>query len=238
MSRVVDLDITCPRCGTAFSAHGHTLVDSSDEADTEVFYELQQGSINIARCPNCSASGLIPIPVILHHPEGELLLAFVPGAEQMSEEQVNSVVGPMLEGFINSVPPENQAEYLFEPIVTDDPMALVMASRGENLEENYEESGEGEELGEFEDDEEDELSPEEMQQIQVRQELLQRLLSHGGPMDSLTRIGILRENKDIVDDMLTQLIGIVTDQAQTIQPEAVSVLNKIMNEVEVFRASN
>jgi hypothetical protein len=48
----------------------------------------------------------------------------------------------------------------------------------------------------------------------------------------------LRENKDIVDDMLSQLIGIVTDQAQTIQPEAVPVLNKIMNEVEVFRASN
>jgi ribosomal protein S27AE len=237
MSRVVDLDITCPRCGTAFSAQGHTLVDSSDEADAEVFYELQQGSINIARCPNCSASGLIPIPVILHHPEGELLLAFVPGAEQMSEEQVNGVVGPMFEGFISAVPPEKQAEYLFEPIVTDDPMALVMAARGENLDENYEESGEGEEFGEFEDDE-DELSPEEMQQIQVRQELLQKLLTHGGAMDSLTRIGILRENKDIVDDMLSQLIGIVTDQAQTIQPEAVPVLNKIMNEVEVFRASN
>ncbi len=232
MSKVLELQITCPRCNTEFESQGHTLVDFADEADSEVIYELQEGSINLARCPNCGASGLIPVPVILNHPERELLLAFVPNANEMNEEQVTGVVGPMLESYISTIPAERQADYMFEPVVTDDPMALVMAARGESLDEEFTDEDENYEGGE----EDEELSPEDMAAIQERQQLLQNLLMVD-PNDSLGRISLLRNYGSIVDDLFTQLLDLVTDQAHKLQPEAVPVLNKIRNEVEVFLAS-
>jgi hypothetical protein len=233
MSRVLDLEITCPECGTVFQASGHTVIDSADEADAEAFWALKEGSINIAHCPKCSASGFIPVPLVLHESEREMVLAFVPNAEEMSEETIGSMIGPILEGFLSSVPEEKQADYMFEPIVTDDPMALVMAARGESLEDyEYDEEDDDED-----DEEEEELTEEEMREIQARQALLQDLLQV--PVaDSLSRITMLRNNQTIVDDMLVQLIGIVTEQARAIQPDALQSLNKIMNEIEVFMASN
>jgi DNA-binding TFAR19-related protein (PDSD5 family) len=234
MSRILDLEITCPECGTEFEASGHTIVDAADSTDNNVLQELQEGSINIARCPNCKASGLIPVPVLLHEPVRELLLAFVPNAEEMNEEDISSLIGPMLESFISSIPEEKQGDYLFEPVVTDDPMALVMAARGETLEEEEFEYDDDDD--EYENDDGEELTEEELAEVQARQQLLQQLLSVD-PLDSLTRISLLRQNQQIVDDMLVQLVSIVSDQARNIQPEAIPILNKILNEIEVFLAS-
>jgi DNA-binding TFAR19-related protein (PDSD5 family) len=236
MSKVLELQITCPQCSNEFEAKGHTLVDAADEADAEVRWELQEGSINMAQCPKCGANGLIPVPVILHEPEREILIAFVPNADAMDESTIGQIIGPMLESFISSVPEERQADYLYQPIVTDDPMALVMAARGESLDDEYEEEGFEDDDEEF-DDEDEELTEEELAEIQARQLLLQNMLSLH-PSDSLGRIGLMRDNRAIIDDMLVQLIGMVTQQAQSIQPEMVPVLNKITNEIEVFIASN
>src|SRR5689334_22854316 len=121
MSQSLELQLTCPQCGTEFETTGHTLVDAADEADAEVLWELQNGSLNVAKCPKCEASGFIPVPVVLHDPEREMLLAFVPNAQEMDEQSLGEMIGPVLQAFISAVPEEKQAEYLFHPIVTDDP---------------------------------------------------------------------------------------------------------------------
>ncbi len=233
MSQTFELQLTCPRCGTEFETTGHTLVDTTDEADAEVLWQLQNGTLNVATCPNCSAAGLVPVPVLLHDAERELLLAMVPSAQEMDEETLAQTVGPILQSFISSVPEEQQAEYLFHPIVTDDPAAIQAAARGELMPEPYDEDEEYDDADDGE--EEAEVSPEEQLEMQKRIELLQFLFEQP---DSLQRITTLRQYKHIVDDLFQEMIGVLMQQAQMNQPEVVPVLQKIMNEVEVFRASN
>jgi len=231
MAQSFEIQITCPRCGTEFETTGHTLVDMADEADAEVLWQLQNGSLNNAVCPNCQNSGLVPVPVVLHDPEREMLLAFVPNAQELDEQTLGELIGPVLQTFITSVPEEKQADYLFEPIVTDEPAALQAAARGELEGQDFDEEDE-----EYEDDEEvEELSPEEQRQMAQRVELLQSLFESP---DSLQRISTLRQYKFLVDDFFQQMVEVLMQQAQQAQPEVVPQLQKIMNEVEVFRASN
>jgi hypothetical protein len=236
MAQIVDINITCPRCSTEFEVGGFTVVDAGDEADAEALWQVQNGTFNRAICPNCQATGMIPIPMLLHVPEASLLLCFLPGADQFTEEQVTQLISPLLLEFIESKPDTEEFEYLQHPIVTDDLEAIVKAARGEIVvgddgEFYIEEGEEGEEEGAFSPDE---LSDEEKQEIQVRMQLLQVLFQTD---DSLQRIGVLRDNKPLVDEFLVEMLDTLMQQAQMTQPEIVPSLNKIRNEVEVFVAS-
>ncbi len=230
MSQVFDLQITCPRCGTEFETTGHTIVDAADEADAEVLWQLQNGSLNMAECPNCQATGLLPVPVIYHDPKNELLLGFVPNSGDLDDDNLSNTIGPVLQGFITNVPEDKQADYLFHPIVTDDQEALIAAARGELTRDELMEAGE-----EDDDEAEEELSPEEQAQMNERVELLQKLFQAN---DSLERITMLRQYKGIVDDILHQMLAVIVMQAEQSQPELLPTLQKIMNEIEVFRASS
>lgn len=237
MSQAIELQLTCPQCNTEFSGPGHTVVDMGEEADSEVLWQLQNGTLNRVECPNCGSGGLIPIPVALHNPENELLLVFAPGAQQIDEEQLGQVIGPVLQAFITNLPEERQAEYMMRPIVTDDPTALQAAARGEISPSDLMDGVDYEDDEEYEDDEDDEeLSLEEQQALTARMELLQSLFQAS---DSLERISMLRDNKPLVDDMMLEVIAMLNEQADGQgQTELVGLLRKIMNEVEVFIASN
>lgn len=236
MAQTVELSITCPRCNTEFEANGYTLIDAGDEADAEALWQVQNASFNTAQCPNCGAAGLIPIPLLFHDPEAQLLLCFVPGAEQYSEEQITQLIGPLLQEFIDSMPADDeQFEYLFHPIVTDDPAALVAAARGEVVTGDDGELYIEEEEGEEGDEEGEELSPEEQLAVNQRVQLLQSLFE---AEDSIQRITLLRDNRAMVDDLFEEMMETVLYQAQANQPEMVPELTKFRNEIQVFRASN
>ncbi|HEX2914280.1 MAG TPA: CpXC domain-containing protein [Chloroflexia bacterium] len=241
MSQSIEMQLTCPQCGTEFNSPAHTVVDMANEADSEALWQLQNGTLNKAECPNCQAAGLIPVPVVLNIPEQEKLLVFVPGAYQMDEQQLGSLIGPVLQTYIGNLPEEEQHEYLLSPIVTDDLSALQQASRGElALDEFMADASEedmefGEEEEGDEEDEESELSPEEQQDLIERMQLLQQLFQAN---DSLERISMMRASKDKIDDLFLEVIGLLNEQAEDQQPDLVPVLQKIMNEAEVFIASN
>ncbi len=234
MSQAIELQLTCPQCGTEFSHAAHTVVDMGEEADSEALWELQNGTLNRVACPKCEAGGIIPVPVVLHAPEQEMVLVFAPGAQQLEEEQLGEVIGPVLQAFISNVPEEKQAEYFLRPIVTDDPQALQQAARGELVGDEFEE-GDFDEEGDDEDDDGEELSQEEQEALAARMNLLQSLFQ---AQDSLERISLMRTNKELVDSMYLEVVALLTEQAQQAQPEVIPTLQKMMNEAEVFIASN
>src|SRR5438067_13621285 len=133
MSQTLELQLTCPSCQTEFETTAHTLVDKADEADAEVFWQLQNGTLNVAKCPKCEANGLVPVPVLLHDPEQERLLAYIANAQEMDVEALGGAIGSILQAFIKSVPEEKRGEYLFHPIVTDDLSAMQAVARGEPM---------------------------------------------------------------------------------------------------------
>lgn len=239
MSQAIELQLTCPQCETEFSHLGQTLVDMANEADSEALWQLQNGTLNQVKCPNCGAGGLIPIPVVLHIPEQEMLLVFAPGAQQMDEEQLGQLIGPVLETFITSLPPEKQAEYMLNPIVTDDLQAIQQAARGELVADDMINGGEYLDEDEEDEDDDDEgetsLTPEEQQALQARMQLIQTLFQAS---DSLERISRMRAEASLVDDLFLEVIGMLTEQAEQAQPEVVPTLRKMMNEAEVFISSN
>lgn len=243
MSQALELSLTCPQCSTEFSHPAHTVVDMADEADSEALWQLQNGTLNKVSCPNCQAGGIIPVPVVLNAPEQKMLLVFAPGASQMEEEQLSEVIGPVLQPFLGGLPEDKQAEYMFRPIITDDPAALQQAALGQLSSEDM--LGDADEMELLEDDEdqdedEDEsseadLSPEEQQDLSARMGLLQQLF---GASDSLERISMMRGSPDLVDELYLEVIALVTEQAEQAQPDIIPTLQKMMNEAEVFIASN
>ena len=238
MSQALELSLTCPQCNTDFSHQAHTVVDMADEADSEALWDLQNGSLNKVSCPNCGAGGIIPVPVVLNSPEKKLLLVFAPGASQMDENQLSDVIGPVLQPFLSNLPEDKQEEYMFRPVITDDPSALQQAALGQLSGEDI--IGDDVELNDMDDDlegddEEEELSPEEQQDLSERMNLLQQLF---GAQDSLQRISLMRSQPNLIDELYLEVIALVSEQAQEAQPEIIPVLQKMMNEAEVFIASN
>lgn len=237
MSQALELSLTCPQCGTEFSAEAHTIVDMANEADSEALWQLQNGTLNKIECPNCQTAGIIPVPLLLNQPEKEMLVVFAPGATQMDEMQLSELISPLLQPYLGNMPEDRQAEYMFRPIITDDPTVLQKAALGEINGEDI--MGDASEY--VDDDEEleeniqEELSPEEQQDLTARMNLLQQLFQAG---DSLERISLMRAQVNIVDDLYLEVIGMITDQAQSAQPELIPTLQKMMNEAEVFIASN
>lgn len=238
MSQALELSLTCPQCNTEFSHPAHTVVDMADEADSEALWQLQNGSLNKVACPNCQAGGIIPVPVVLNVPEKQLLLVFAPGASQMDENQLSDVIGPVLQPFLSALPEEKQAEYMFRPVITDDPAALQQAALGQlSGEDIIGDDADFEDEDEDDDDlsEEEELSPEEQQDLSARMGLLQQLFT---AQDSLERISVMRSQAGLVDELYLEVIALVTEQAEQAQPELIPTLQKMMNEAEVFIASN
>jgi hypothetical protein len=217
----------------------------ADEADSEALWQLQNGSLNRVSCPKCQTGGIIPVPVVLHAPAQQMLLVFAPGASEMEEAQLSDIIGPVLQPFLGSLPEDKQAEYMFRPIITDDPAALQQAALGQLSSEDIMGDASEYELDDAEDAEDDEdedeeaidaeLSPEEQQDLTARMGLLQTLF---GATDSLERISLMRGSADLVDDLYLEVIALVTEQAEQAQPELLPVLQKMMNEAEVFMASN
>ena len=47
--------LTCPQCGTPYSAEVHQVVDS--KRTPELKQQLLNGQLNVAVCPQCGAGG-------------------------------------------------------------------------------------------------------------------------------------------------------------------------------------
>lgn len=236
MSQALELSLTCPQCGTEFSAEAHTIVDMANEADSEALWQLQNGTLNKIECPNCKTAGIIPVPLLLNSPEKELLVVFAPGATQMDEMQLSELISPVLQPYLGNLPEDKQAEYMYKPIITDDPTVLQKAALGEiNGEDIMGDASEYTEEDEDFEGGEPELSAEEQQDLTERMGLLQQLFQAN---DSLERISLMRAHAPLVDDLYLEVIGLITEQAQNAQPELIPTLQKMMNEAEVFIASN
>jgi len=204
-----------------------------NEADSEVLWQLQNGSLNKVECPKCGALGFIPVPVALNVPEQELMLVYVPNVQQLDEQQLGEAIGPIIEEFIVNLPEERQSDYMLQPVVTDELETLQAASRGEVLDDGLED---GEEYDDEDFDEDgEELTEEEAQALMERRELLQQLFQGA---DSLERISIMRNSAPLVDDLFQEMLAALTEQAEAVQPELMPLLQKIMNEAEVFIASS
>jgi hypothetical protein len=80
----------CPNCDSELEQEGFILVDAAkDAAEVE---GILNGQLNLAPCPNCNTINRIPLPLLYHDFAHELLICYVPGASQLSSEEINGAI--------------------------------------------------------------------------------------------------------------------------------------------------
>ncbi|MEI7554357.1 CpXC domain-containing protein [Candidatus Chlorohelix sp.] len=75
-------------CGTCETELEQDGVIYFDALDTELTAKLLVHEINRETCPNCMADNILPLPLVFHDGKRQLLVAYVPGVAQMSQEDI------------------------------------------------------------------------------------------------------------------------------------------------------
>ncbi len=113
----------CPNCDSELDQEGFILVDAKDSVQVEA---LQNNELNMATCPNCSMEARIPLPLVYHDLAHELLICYVPGASQLSPEEINAAIEFPYSSLIGRV-----ADELGIELPLPDPNTLPRNEQGE-----------------------------------------------------------------------------------------------------------
>lgn len=107
------IQTSCPNCRQPIVTEIFQVVDVKQ--DPRLKELLLSGAINIAQCPVCGFQGQLPVPIVYHDGEKELLLTFTPPNSNKTIEEKESALAPLLKQVTDSLTPEERKGYLFQP---------------------------------------------------------------------------------------------------------------------------
>ena len=105
--------LTCPQCGTPYSAEVHQVVDS--KRTPELKQQLLNGQLNVAVCPQCGAGGQMATMLLFHDAEHELFMIHVPQELNLDQVQRETVIGQLTKQVMDDTPMEERRAYMFQP---------------------------------------------------------------------------------------------------------------------------
>jgi hypothetical protein len=105
--------ITCPNCGTPYTAEVHQVVDA--RRTPELKQRLLNGTLNVAVCPNCRAGGQMASLLLYHDPDHQLFMIYMPPELNLNQMQREQAIGRLTQDVINSLPPEERRAYMLQP---------------------------------------------------------------------------------------------------------------------------
>ncbi|MFN3741088.1 MAG: CpXC domain-containing protein [Anaerolineales bacterium] len=164
--------IACPRCRQLIQADVEQLFDVT--ADPAAKQRLLSGQVNMAQCPYCGFSGRLATPIVYHDADKELLLTYFPPELNLSVNDQERLIGPLINQVVNRLPPEKRKAYLLRPqthFTFESLIETILAKDG--------------------------ITREMLQAQQARIHLLERLLQASS--DDVRR-EILRQEKHLVDE--------------------------------------
>lgn len=164
------LQTQCPNCQQPLVADVTQVLDVSE--NPQLKQKLLSGTLNVTQCPHCGFQGQLPIPIVYHDPEKELLLTYNPPDPNLSMEERERKIAPLLQEVTENLPPEQRKAYLFQPQTM-----MTMESLIKNV---LKEDGVTEEM---------------IEDQQKKLNVLQRLLA----LDGEAQEELIRENEEIID---------------------------------------
>lgn len=105
--------ITCPNCGTPYTADVYQLIDASRQPQLKDM--LLSGQLNFAVCPNCGAGGRVATPLLYHDPEHELFMVHVPQELNLDQVRREELIGRLVQQVVNQTPAEQRRGYMLQP---------------------------------------------------------------------------------------------------------------------------
>ena len=107
------IQTNCPQCQQPIVAEIYQVIDVN--RNPQLKEVLIAGGLNFAQCQVCGFKGQLPIPLVYHDGEKELLLTFSPPNMNKSMVEKESALAPLLKDIIDNLAPEKRKGYLFQP---------------------------------------------------------------------------------------------------------------------------
>jgi predicted lactoylglutathione lyase len=105
--------IRCPNCQQPVSADVRQIFDL--DQDPQAKQILLSGAFNVVQCPHCGYQGEVPLPLVYHDSENELLLTFFPPALSVPHEEQERRLGELINRVVTKLPQEKRKGYLLQP---------------------------------------------------------------------------------------------------------------------------
>lgn len=107
------IQTSCPNCGQPLIAEIFQLIDANKELSLKEI--LLSGGLNFAQCQACGFQGQLPVPLVYHDKDKELLLTFSPPDMNKTMEEKEAALAPLLKQVIDNLEPKDRKGYLFQP---------------------------------------------------------------------------------------------------------------------------
>ena len=104
---------SCPRCQQPVLVDIQQVFDIG--SDPLAKQKLLSNVSNTLQCPSCGFQGMVPVPIIYHDPDKELMLTFFPPDLNAPVNEQEKQVGPMINKIIDNLPKEKRKAYLLQP---------------------------------------------------------------------------------------------------------------------------
>jgi hypothetical protein len=104
---------SCPRCHQPVVVDIQQVFDMG--SDSLAKQKLLSNILNTIQCQSCGYQGMVPVPIIYHDPEKEMMLTFFPPDLNTPVNEQEKQVGPMINKIINDLPREKRKAYLLQP---------------------------------------------------------------------------------------------------------------------------
>lgn len=201
----------CPNCQQPLVADVQQVLDVG--VNPEDKEKLLSGTLNIAQCASCGFQGQLPLPIIYHDPEEELLLTFYPPTMDKTMEEKESEIGPLLKQVTDNLPPEKRKGYLFQPqtmMSLESLVKKVLAAEG--------------------------ITSEMIEEQQGKMELLEKLLRVTGE----AQVKLIKEEAEKIDReffaIFSQIVQrMLASQNQEVLAKVQELQDNLLEETEVGR---
>lgn len=107
------IQTSCPNCSQPLVAELFQVIDVAK--DRQLKEVLLTGGLNFAQCQVCGFQGQLPVPLVYHDKEKELLLTFSPPDPTKTMEQKEAAMAPLLKQIIDNLEAKDRKGYLFQP---------------------------------------------------------------------------------------------------------------------------
>jgi len=107
------IQTSCPNCSQPLAAEIFQVIDVNK--DVQLKEVLLAGGLNFAQCQVCGFQGQVPVPLVYHDKEKELLLTFTPPDTSKTMQEKEAALAPLLKQVIDNLEPQDRKGYLFQP---------------------------------------------------------------------------------------------------------------------------
>jgi hypothetical protein len=109
-------ELTCPACGSDFTAAVWLILDAQEQS--AAVDELRRGSLNSVTCPHCGSSGPAGAPLLFHDAQARrVIFASAPGA---AEHEVRDQARNLHALLVGAIPEEQRRPYLADVDIAQD----------------------------------------------------------------------------------------------------------------------